>query len=100
MWILFKPIYPAFIIVLVALNKLHIERGVSYHNLQFIPTPNIAAGIRTFNTTFSNENTSPGGLRSQSQVLSIQAPDVPNVMDDTDVTSCVHDGEEQINRIV
>ncbi|KAM5531385.1 hypothetical protein V8D89_014948 [Ganoderma adspersum] len=59
-------IYPAFIIVLVALNRSHIEKGLT-QNMQSVPTPNIAITINTL-TPSGHDGRSPGMM---SEVLAI-----------------------------
>ncbi|KAM5536427.1 hypothetical protein V8D89_009863 [Ganoderma adspersum] len=59
-------IYPAFIIVLVALNRSHIEKGLT-QNMQSVPTPNIAITINTL-TPSGHDGRSLGMM---SEVLAI-----------------------------
>ncbi|PIL28079.1 hypothetical protein GSI_09832 [Ganoderma sinense ZZ0214-1] len=61
-------IYPTIIIVLVALNKSHIERGISQH-LDAVPTPCLATEVHTVDTNLY-EDQAP----TRSEVLVIGRP--------------------------
>ena len=55
------------IIVLVALNRSHMEKGLLPEHLQSLPTPNITITVDTDTTVTTGES----GLRTRSEALAI-----------------------------
>ena len=63
-----QAIYPTIIIVLVALNRSHIEKGFTHH-LESLPTPHITVTVDTITASLQE-----GRWQEQSPILVIDAP--------------------------
>ena len=74
-----QAIYPMVIIVFVALNRSHMDKGLLPEHLQSLPTPNIAI---TINTAFTRESR----LSRRSEVLGIDLHERSS--------GCIDDGVE------